>query len=147
MLPKKQRKKMLRQLDTLIGSQTHLVGDILFHGGLRVDGSITGNISSNNDPIALLTLSETGRIEGEIRASNLIINGTIIGDIYSTGHLELAANTKITGTVYYNLLQMEEGAEINGNLIHVKENDAALEQIDDQSDDQMMLANHQNEAG
>ena len=138
MLNKKQRKKMLRQLDTLIGEQTHLEGNIGFEGGLRVDGTITGNVITSDDPTAVLTLSESGRIEGDIRVPNMIINGTIIGNLYSTGHLELAENTQITGTVYYALLQMEEGAQINGNLIHVKENDPIMSI--DQNGEQIMLA-------
>ncbi len=138
MLNKKQRRKMLRQLDTLIGQQTHIEGNIAFYGGLRVDGIITGNVTSSEDSNAVLTLSEAGKIEGDVRVPNMIINGTILGNLYSTGHLELAENTQITGNVYYALLQMEEGAQINGNLIHVKENDPIMSI--GQDGEQIMLA-------
>jgi cytoskeletal protein CcmA (bactofilin family) len=142
MLPKKQRKKMLRQLDTLIGQHTQIKGNLLFDGGLRIDGALVGNIASSDDPNAVLTLSEVGSIEGDIHVPNMIINGSITGNLHSSGHLELAANTKITGNVYYNLLQIEEGAEINGSLIHVKADDAIIGF--EQDDEKMMLASHDN---
>lgn len=120
MIHKKNRKKMLRQLDTLIGQHTKIDGDITFTGGLRVDGTISGSVSAAgaDGNSTILTLSEAGTIEGDIRVPHMIINGTIVGNLYATEHLELADKARITGNVYYNLLQMKEGAEINGNLIH-----------------------------
>ena len=122
MIHKKHRKKMLRQLDSLIGQQTQIDGNVTFTGGLRVDGTITGNVSAADEEEneTVLTLSESGTIEGDIHVPYMIVNGTIIGNLYATEHLELAEKTRITGNVYYNLLQMKEGAEINGNLIHTQ---------------------------
>ena len=144
MLNKKQRKKMLRRLDTLIGQHSQLEGNITFDGGLRVDGNIVGNVIASDDADAVLTLSETGKIEGDVRVPNMIVNGTILGNLYSTGHLEIDENTQITGNVYYALLQMEEGAQINGNLIHVKENDPIMSI--GQDGEQIMLANNDTDA-
>ena len=138
MLNKKQRNKMLRQLDTLVGQHTQVEGNITFDGGLRVDGSIIGNVAARDDNNAVLTLSEAGKIEGDIRVANMIVNGTIIGNIHASGHLELSERTQITGNVYYGLLQMEEGAQINGKLIHIKDNDSLISI--DQEGDQVMLA-------
>ena len=135
---------MLRQLDTLIGQHTSFEGNLEFDGGLRVDGSVTGNISASHDENAVLTLSEVGKIEGDIRVPNMIINGAITGNLYATGHLEISENTQITGDVYYALLQMEEGAQINGNLIHVKESDPIMNI--GQDGEQIMLANNQSDA-
>lgn len=117
---KKRTHKKLTQIDTLIGENTQINGDMSFRGGLRIDGKVTGNIHADNDDRATLTLSHQGTIEGETRAPHLIINGSILGDIYSTSHLELASHAKIQGDVYYNLLEMAVGSEVNGQLIHLE---------------------------
>jgi len=124
-----QKRSKATRIDTLIGQYTHIKGDVSFSGGLRIDGSVAGNISATGDNKSVLTLSEKSVIEGEIRVPNLIVNGTIIGDVYSSQHVELAANTKINGTVYYRLLEMVTGCEVNGQLIHVAEDDEQIMQV------------------
>ena len=119
MFKKKKSKKAPVRIDTLIGQQTHIKGDIEFSGGLRVDGEITGNINAMDDIDSLLTLSEQGSIIGEIRVPNLIINGTINGNVYTVGHIELADKAKVKGNIYYHLLEMTVGSEVNGQLIRM----------------------------
>ena len=121
MFSKKKKKVNSTRIDTLIGQHTHIKGDISFSGGLRVDGSIAGNINATGDTESVLTLSEQGAIEGEIRVPNLIINGSISGNVYASEHVELASKAKINGNVYYHLLEMAMGCEVNGQLIHVTE--------------------------
>ena len=111
------------RIDTLIGQQTHIKGDIEFSGGLRVDGNITGNINAINDIDSVLTLSEQGSITGDIRVPNMIINGTINGNVYALGHVELADKAKVRGNVYYRLLEMTVGSEVNGQLIRMSADD------------------------
>jgi len=124
MFKKDNPKNKSSHIDTLIGRGTEIKGDIKFSGGLRIDGSVTGNIYAENDESSVLTLSEQGRIEGEIKVPNLIINGAITGNLYATKHVELAPKAKIKGNVYYHLLEMSMGAEVNGQLIHMtKDND------------------------
>lgn len=106
------------QLDTLIGQQTHIRGDVHFSGGLRVDGRVTGNVIANEPDNGLLTLSEKGSIQGDLRVPYQVINGTIEGDVHATEHVELAPQARINGNVYYRLLKMSEGAAVNGQLIH-----------------------------
>jgi cytoskeletal protein CcmA (bactofilin family) len=119
MFKKKKSKKTPVRIDTLIGQQTHIKGDIEFSGGLRVDGEITGNINATDDIDSVLTLSEQGSIIGEIRVPNLIINGTINGNVYTVGHIELADKAKVKGNIYYHLLEMTVGSEVNGQLIRM----------------------------
>lgn len=130
MFKKDKPKTKSSRIDTLIGQGTEINGDINFSGGLRVDGSVNGNIDTQNDEAAVLTLSEQGKIQGEIKVPNLIINGTIIGNVYSTSHVELAPKAKIQGNVYYRLLEMSMGAEVNGQLIHMTENDKDMANIE-----------------
>ena len=116
------------RIDTLIGQQTHIKGDIEFSGGLRVDGQITGNVNAINDIDSVLTLSEQGAINSEISVPNMIINGTIHGNVYAVGHVELADKAKVKGNVYYRLLEMTMGSEVNGQLIRMSaDNDGTLD--------------------
>jgi cytoskeletal protein CcmA (bactofilin family) len=116
------RKKVrTTKIDTLVGRRSEMLGDVKFAGGLHVDGTIKGNVAAEEDPSSVLTLSETGTIEGDVRVPNVVLNGTVIGDVHARQHIELAANARITGNVYYSLIEMAMGAEVNGNLVHVAE--------------------------
>jgi cytoskeletal protein CcmA (bactofilin family) len=110
------------KISTVIGSGTTIHGDVNFTGGLHVDGLVCGNVmvEEGGDESAL-TLSEQGRVEGDIQVPNVILNGTVVGDVYASERVELAPKAKVTGTVYYNLLEMAMGAEVNGQLIHTKD--------------------------
>ncbi|MCG6887811.1 MAG: polymer-forming cytoskeletal protein [Proteobacteria bacterium] len=114
------RKKPIQtaQIDSLIGQNTEIHGDIVFSGGLHVDGTVKGCVLAEKDKESVLTLSERGTIEGEVKVPNVVINGTIVGDVYATGHVELAAHARVDGNVYYSLIEMAMGAEVNGNLVH-----------------------------
>ncbi len=105
-------------IDTVIGSQTHVEGDIRFSGGLHVDGTIKGNLVAEPGTETVLTVSEKGRIEGDVRVPNLVLNGAVQGDVYASERVELASHARVTGNVYYHLIEMAMGAEVNGNLVH-----------------------------
>lgn len=109
------------KIDTLIGRKSEMLGDVNFSGGLHVDGTVKGNVVSEDDPSSVLTLSETGTIEGDVKVPNIVLNGTVVGDVHAKHHIELASNARITGNVYYSLIEMAMGAEVNGNLVHVAE--------------------------
>lgn len=109
---------------TLIGQDAELIGNIKFSGGLRVDGAVHGNVFSDENSSSVLTLSERGVIEGEVNVPNVEIDGTVIGDVHAKKHVELQPNARITGNVYYTLIEMSMGAEVNGNLVRQRENQA-----------------------
>jgi len=105
------------QIDSLIGSGTELRGDVHFKDGLHIDGTVKGNVIAEGEN-SMLTMSEHGRIEGEVRVHNLVLNGEVVGDVHASEHIELAPAARVTGNVYYNLIEMAMGAEVNGNLVH-----------------------------
>ena len=111
------------RIDTMIGRHTHINGDISFNGGLRIEGSIAGNINSTGNCNSVLTLSEMGSIEAEVRAPNLVINGTIIGNIYASEHIDIASKARIQGNIYYHFLEMAMGSSVNGRMIHISESE------------------------
>ena len=106
------------RIDTIVGRHSKIVGDIHYGGGLHIEGTVEGNIMSEQEDTGVIIVSEAGVVEGEIRGPSIIINGTVNGNVYATGTIELAAGAKINGNVYYNLLEMAVGAEVNGNLVH-----------------------------
>ena len=114
------------KITTVIGRDTELQGDLRFHGGLHVDGSIKGDISGMSDEEAALILSETGKVEGDVRVANVVLNGTIIGDVYAAERAELAPQARVTGTLYYRLLEMAMGAEVNGQLVRMGEEETRM---------------------
>ncbi|MHB8405327.1 MAG: bactofilin family protein [Gammaproteobacteria bacterium] len=106
------------RIDTLVGRNTEIDGDLSFSGGLHVDGTIRGNISAGNGPESMLSLSQHGVIKGEIRVPHVTINGTVEGDVYAEQRLELGAEARITGDVHYNLIEMTVGATVDGKMVH-----------------------------
>jgi len=114
----KGKKTSCSRIDTVIGQQTRLEGDIHFTGGLHVDGTVKGNIIAEPGSDNVLTVSEKGRIEGDVQVPNLELNGAVEGDVHASERVELASHAKVTGNVYYNLIEMAMGAEVNGNLVH-----------------------------
>lgn len=114
---KKASKAKSARIGTWIGEDSELSGDIRFSGGLHVEGRVKGNVIAN-DGEALLMVSEKGRIEGEVRVPNIILNGNVTGDVHANEHIELGASARVTGNVFYHLIEMAMGAEVNGNLVH-----------------------------
>jgi cytoskeletal protein CcmA (bactofilin family) len=110
---------------TLVSSDTEIMGDIRFSGVLDIEGLVQGNIHAQPGKDALVRVVDKGRVEGEIRAPSVVINGIVEGDVYSTRHLELASKARVQGNVFYTLVEMAAGAEVNGALAHVAEPDNA----------------------
>ena len=102
---------------SLIANGTQIRGDIAFNGRLHVDGSVEGALHGESDN-AVLTLSNTARIKGEIVAPHVVINGEVNGDVTATQRLELAAGARVEGNVYYKVMEMSAGAQINGKIVH-----------------------------
>jgi cytoskeletal protein CcmA (bactofilin family) len=115
------RKYKVSDVETIIGSRTILHGDVLFSGGLHVDGSIKGNVLAEEDADAVLILGERGSIEGEVKAPHVILNGAVTGDVHASVSVELSPRARVTGSVFYKVIEMAMGAEVNGNLVHLAE--------------------------
>lgn len=112
------RKKKNPSIDTLIGCNSRVEGDIRFGGGFHVDGYIKGNVKAAAETISIVSISERGVIEGTVSAPEIVLNGTIIGDVVAGNRIVLGPNAKVNGNVYYNLIEMSIGAAVNGKLIH-----------------------------
>ena len=107
-----------KRIDCLIGAGTTVRGDIVFTGGLRIDGQVTGNVATADGQEGTLVVSERARVVGEIRVSHVVVNGTVEGPITASDYLELQPKARVTGDVAYKTLEMHVGAVIQGRLNH-----------------------------
>ena len=105
-------------VDTLIGPQVTIRGDLEFSGGLYVEGRIVGRFTATEGERAVLVLGENGSIEGEVRAPIVMIDGRLDGDVHATDRIELAAKARVTGNVHYRTVEMHAGAQLTGRLVH-----------------------------
>lgn len=114
----KQKPSPQRRIDSLIGAQTEVRGDIVFEGGLRIDGRVVGNVAATDGKSATLVISEKARIEGSVEVTHVVVNGTVEGPVVATDYLELQPHARISGDVTYKTLEMHVGAVIQGRLVH-----------------------------
>lgn len=110
------RKKLDKGV-TLVASHTEVVGDIQFADQLYISGRITGNVLADKEQ-ATVIISEGGCVVGEVRVPNVVINGLVEGNVYASHKVELAAQAKVHGNLYYNLIEMQLGARVDGQLVH-----------------------------
>jgi cytoskeletal protein CcmA (bactofilin family) len=115
----RQPQLQLTNLSSLIAEGVEITGDLVFSGGLRIDGCVRGQLlgrTLDGAPPPLLVLSDRGRIEGSVRCGHAVINGTIEGDIEVEQFVELQAGARITGTIRYRQMQMDLGAIVQGRM-------------------------------
>ena len=111
------REKNTARVDTLIGRSARIQGDVEFSGGLHIDGRVTGNVRVVPGGGASVSVSEHGVIEGSVEAPQVVLNGTVDGDIVASERVVLGAKARVRGNVSYGVIEMALGAEITGRLI------------------------------
>jgi cytoskeletal protein CcmA (bactofilin family) len=127
----KSARKGVNTVETLIGPQVVIRGDVSFSGGLYVEGRIIGKVVADEGATAVLTVAAQGVIEGEVRVPVIVIAGQMQGEVFASERIELASNARVTGNVHYKVVEMTAGAMITGRLIHVDDTkpEAAVAQI------------------
>ncbi len=105
-------------VDTLVGRQTEILGDVHFSGGLHIDGKVKGKVIAASDKASALSVSDSGAIEGDVRVPSIVLNGSVVGDVHASTKITLSAKARVTGNVFYRIIEMEGGAQVNGQLVH-----------------------------
>ncbi len=118
-----------KRIDSLIGAGTIVDGDVTFTGGLRIDGHVRGNVVAANGEPSTLVVSEQAKVDGEIRVSHVVINGTVNGPVAANDYLELQPKARIVGDVSYKMLEMHVGAVIQGRLDHAEPGTASVVEL------------------
>jgi cytoskeletal protein CcmA (bactofilin family) len=107
----------------LIGEGMVVRGEVKFVDGLRVDGEVFGDVVALNDGPSILVISEKARVHGKVRAGHVIINGEVHGPIVADDVLELQPRARVVGDIRYELLEMHQGASVDGELKPLKSMD------------------------
>lgn len=115
----KKANKIDNRIDTLVGADTRIEGDLSFSGGLRVDGAIRGSVKEQNGVPSTIIVSEHGSIEGAVSATKIVLNGKVIGPVKASQFIELQTKARIIGDLYYKSLEMHTGAVIEGKLVYL----------------------------
>jgi cytoskeletal protein CcmA (bactofilin family) len=105
-----------KRIDCLIGAGTTVKGDVTFTGGLRIDGTVRGNVTTADGEPGTLVVSEQAHVDGEIKVSHVVVNGTVNGPIVANDFLELQAKAKVIGDIEYRTIEMTLGAVVQGRL-------------------------------
>ncbi len=112
--------------NTIVGIETRVNGDMHFNGGLHVDGMVHGNVSADPDSESSISIADGSTIDGGVAVPYVLIEGIVKGDVFANKRVILGSTARIIGNVYYNLIEMAIGAEINGKLVHQPEGQAPL---------------------
>ena len=124
------RKKNTMAIDVsrlagLLAQDTCVRGDVMFAGGLRIDGRVEGNVQGKPDDRGLLVLSEKGVIVGTVKVHDAVVNGRVEGDLEVEHFLELQVGARVTGNITYRTLKLDCGATVDGKLVRMGEVPAA----------------------
>ena len=109
-------KKKQPPIRSLVAPGSEITGNMVFTDGLRVDGSVIGDLRSNDDTRSILVISESAEVRGAVYADHVIINGHVVGPVHAHELLELQPKARIEGDVHYKALEMHQGAVIAGQL-------------------------------
>jgi cytoskeletal protein CcmA (bactofilin family) len=109
-------KKAQPPIKGLLAQGCRIEGVLVFTEGMRIDGEVKGEVRGMPDQGSLLVISESGVIEGEVRADHVIVNGRIKGPIIAAEVLELQPRARVEGDIQYRVLEVHAGATVSGQL-------------------------------
>jgi cytoskeletal protein CcmA (bactofilin family) len=118
-----------KRIDSLIGAGTVVQGNVMFTGGLRIDGAVDGKVATADNAQGTLVISEHARIDGEVKVSHIVINGSVSGPVTANDYLELQAKARVNGDVVYRTLEMHVGAIVQGKLMHAEPETASIVEL------------------
>ena len=118
-----------KRIDSLIGAGTVVQGNVVFAGGLRIDGAVDGKVATADNAQGTLVISEHARIDGEVKVSHIVINGSVSGPVTANDYLELQAKARVNGDVVYRSLEMHVGAIVHGKLTHAEPETASIVEL------------------
>ena len=106
---------------TSIGEICTIDGDITFDKTIEIHGKITGTVKiAENCTTAMLIIKKNGIVEGDVYGEEEVIEGEVIGNVTGKKKITIKSSSFVSGNVYYDILDMNGGATVNGNLIRNK---------------------------
>jgi cytoskeletal protein CcmA (bactofilin family) len=117
-------------IDSLLGPSTGIQGDVIFSGGLHLDGSVTGSVKATGAGISRLVVGEAAVIEGSVVAPVVELHGLVRGDIVASRRVVLGPKARVEGNVQYAALEVAAGASIKGKLVKLANPDKVASKPD-----------------
>ena len=134
---------------TVIGENCVIEGDVTFEKTIEVHGKIVGTLKiAENCTSASLIIKKSGIIEGDVYGSDVVIEGEVVGNVSGKKKINIQNSAYVSGNVYYDILDMQGGATVNGNLIRNKgkepqklenKSSAPLESVDNDETNKKLL--------
>ncbi len=133
---KKSTEQTNARINSIIGADMFVEGNISAKETIRVEGSVIGNVETDG----ALIVSATGKVKGNVRGSSVVIGGVLEGDLDSTGKTEVISSGKVIGNMRTKSLIVDENAVFQGQCIMNTDDVMALPkadalQIEDKKDD------------
>jgi cytoskeletal protein CcmA (bactofilin family) len=116
----RRRRSAVPPIDSLLGGSTRIQGDLLFCGGLHLDGAVAGSVKSSGAGPSRLVIGESAVIEGSVVAPIVELYGVVRGDIIAPGRVALGPKARVEGNVHYGALEVAAGASIKGKLVKLE---------------------------
>jgi len=88
---------------------------------MHIDGIVRGNVTATGNVDGALVLSQAARVEGEIKVTHAVVNGTILGPLQAKDYVELQSKAKVTGDVSYRTIEVQIGAVAQGRLQYLED--------------------------
>ncbi len=115
--------------ESIIGPTLRVEGNLIIQKGVRIDGTVDGNILQQDGQDAVVAISEKASVTGDVRANSVILSGYLKGNIFASTRVELLKTARIDGNISYSSIGMEVGASINGSLNQFDNENVATEVI------------------
>ena len=115
-------------IENILGRSCVIRGDLSAEGAFRIDGTVEGSVESR----AAVVVGDSGVVRGDVRGTDVVVAGTIIGNVVCSGHLEILAKGKVEGDIDSKSMRIETGGVFRGTS---RMGDEARNRADDESSD------------
>lgn len=124
---KKSTEQTTARINSIIGSDMVVEGNIRAKETVRVEGSVTGNVETEG----ALIISATGKVKGNIKGSSIVVGGVLEGDLSSSGKTEVISTGKVIGNMHTKSLIVDENAVFQGQCIMNTNDVPVLPEVED----------------
>lgn len=97
------------KLDTIIGSDSIMKGNITSKGTVKVDGHVEGDVAAD-----CLIIGDKGNITGDVNGREIVVGGRVIGNIHSADGVDIHNKGIVCGDIFAARLTIAEGGSFNG---------------------------------
>lgn len=107
----RKKEDVIEDIDSLIGENIKIIGNIEGKGNLRIDGIVEGDINYNGN----IVIGETGKVYGSIKSGDISLAGTVNGNISSETKLVILPTGILIGNLEVSSFVIHENAKFEGN--------------------------------